>query len=83
MQLAEVGALLKRARRTMGLSQEKLASPLGMSRSTISAIEGGRCEEIGFNKLVALLDAVGIEVTLRSRTGRPTLDDLREERRAR
>jgi transcriptional regulator with XRE-family HTH domain len=83
MQLAEVGAPLKRARMTMGLSQEQLASPLGMSRSTISAIEGRRCEEIGFNKLVALLDAVGIEVTLRPRTGRPTLDELREERRTR
>jgi transcriptional regulator with XRE-family HTH domain len=83
MQLREVGPLLKHARRSKGLSQEQLASPLGMSRSTISAIEGGRCEEIGFNKLVALLDAVGIEVTLRPRTGRPTLDELREERRAR
>jgi len=54
-----------------------------MSRATISAIEGGRCEEIGFAKLSALLDMVGLQVTVAARSSRPTLDELRMERRAR
>jgi hypothetical protein len=54
-----------------------------MSRATISAIEGGRCAEIGFTKLSALLDMVGLEVTVAARSLRPTIDELRRERRPR
>jgi HTH-type transcriptional regulator/antitoxin HipB len=82
MTLAELGPLLKRARHEAKLSQEQLAQPLGMSRATISAIESGRCEEIGFAKLAALLDLVGLEVVVTPRKGRPTIDDLRAERRS-
>ena len=82
MTLADLGPLLKQARREAKLSQEQLAKPLGMSRATISAIESGRCEEIGFAKLAALLDLVGLEVVVAPRTGRPTDDDLRAERRS-
>jgi len=82
MTLADLGPLLKQARREARLSQEQLAKPLGMSRATISAIESGRCEEIGFAKLAALLDLVGLEVVVAPRKGRPTVDDLRAERRS-
>jgi transcriptional regulator with XRE-family HTH domain len=82
MTLAELGPLLKQARREANLSQEQLAQPLGMSRATISAIESGRCEEIGFAKLAALLELVGLEVAVTPRKGRPTIDDLRAERRS-
>ena len=81
MTLLEIGLLLKQARRDAGLSQEQLATPLGMSRATISSIESGRCEEIGFVKLAALLERVGLEITVGPRKSRPTLDDLRAERR--
>jgi transcriptional regulator with XRE-family HTH domain len=81
MDLVEIGPLLKHARHQAGLSQEQLAHPLGMSRATISAIEGGRCEEIGFQKLAALLERVGLEITVAPRKSRPTIDDLRAERR--
>jgi HTH-type transcriptional regulator/antitoxin HipB len=81
MTLAELGPLLREARREANLSQEQLAQPLGMSRATISAIEGGRCGEIGFAKLSALLELVGLEVIVTPRKGRPTIDDLRSERR--
>ncbi len=82
MILADLGPLLRQARREAKLSQEQLAKPLGMSRATISAIESGRCEEIGFAKLAALLDLVGLEVVVAPRKGRPTVDDLRAERRS-
>lgn len=81
MTLSDLGPLLKEARRDAKLSQAQLAEPLGMSRATISAIESGRCEEIGFTKLVALLELVGLEVSVTARKGRPTIDELRAERR--
>jgi transcriptional regulator with XRE-family HTH domain len=82
MQLADLGPVLKEARKKARLSQAELAAPLGMSRATISAIEGARCEEIGFAKLAALLDSVGLELTVTPRTGRPTIDHLRSELRS-
>jgi len=54
---------------------------MGMSRATISALEGGRCQEIGVVKLAALLDLVGLELVSGPRRQRPTVDDLREARR--
>jgi HTH-type transcriptional regulator / antitoxin HipB len=81
MTLSDIGVLLKQARREAKLSQQQLAQPLGMSRATISAIEGGRCEEIGFQKLAALLERVGLEIKVGPRKGRPTIDDLRAARR--
>lgn len=82
MTLAEIGRVLREARQKAELSQEQLARPLGMSRATISAIEGGRCEEIGFQKLVALLERVGLEITVGARKSRPTIDELRDDLRA-
>jgi len=81
MTLNDIGPLLKQARQDAGLSQAQLAKPLRMSRATISAIEGGRCDEIGFAKLAALLTSLGLEITVAKRKGRPTIDDLRAERR--
>jgi transcriptional regulator with XRE-family HTH domain len=83
VQLADLGPILKAARKRAKLSQQELAAPLGMSRASIWAIEGGRCEEIGFAKLAGLLDVVGLELTVVSRASRPTIDDLRNERRFR
>lgn len=82
MTLQEMGLALKEARKQAGLSQEQLAQPLGMSRATISALEGGRCGEIGFAKLASLFDVLGLEITVRTRKSRPTIDDLRAERRS-
>ena len=81
MKLNEIGQLLKAGRQKAGLTQAQLAEPLGMSRATISSIESGRCEEVGFTKLAALLDLVGLELTATERRTRPTIDDLRAERR--
>jgi len=83
MQLTDLGPIVKDARKRANLSQAELATPLGMSRATISAIESGRCEEIGYSKLVALLQRLGLEFTVVPRTARPTIDDLRNERRER
>ena len=81
MDLAQFGSHLREARRERGLTQEQLASSLGMSRATVSALESGRCEEIGVRKLTALFDLVGLQLIVTPRRSRPTIDDLRAERR--
>lgn len=81
MDLSEIGALLRSARREQRRTQADLARELGMSRATLSALERGRCREIGVRKLTALLEAVGLNLYAAPRSARPTLDDLREEHR--
>jgi HTH-type transcriptional regulator/antitoxin HipB len=82
MILAEVGKTLRAARKARQLSQAELAQSLGMSRATISAIENGTVREIGVRKLMALSTALGLELSVAARSERPTLQELREERRA-
>lgn len=81
MDLVEIGSLFRAARRRHRRSQSDLARALGMSRATLSALESGRCDEIGVRKLTALLQTVGLDVFVAPQKGRPTLDDLRAERR--
>ena len=82
MTISEIGMHLRAARKRAGLSQAQLADPLGMSRSTVSAIESGRCAEIGAMKLFALLEMTGLELNVSEKRRRPTIDDLRAELRA-
>lgn len=81
MDLIEIGSLFRAARLKSRRTQADLARELGMSRATLSALESGRCDEIGVRKLKALLQTVGLDVFVAPQKGRPTLDDLRAERR--
>jgi HTH-type transcriptional regulator / antitoxin HipB len=82
MTLPELGQKLQEARKARHLSQGELAASLGMSRATISGIENGTVAEIGIRKLMALATALGLELLIEARRDRPTLQQLREERRA-
>lgn len=81
MELPEIGAVFRAARREQRRTQADLARELGMSRATLSALESGRCTEIGVRKLLSLLEAVGLDLYAAPRRARPTLDELREEHR--
>jgi transcriptional regulator with XRE-family HTH domain len=81
MDFVQLGFKLREARRARRLSQADLASPLGMSRATISALEGGRCGEIGVRKLAALLQRLDLDLQVTPRRARPTLDEIRAARR--
>ena len=73
MNLEQIGRVFKAARRASGCTQAGLAEPLGMSRATLSALENGRCIEIGVSKLSALLESVGLELVVAPRPARPTM----------
>jgi HTH-type transcriptional regulator / antitoxin HipB len=82
MDLPEIGSLVREARKTAKRSQSELARALGMSRATISAIENGTIAEIGIRKVMALCEALGLEVRVVPEKRRPTIHELREEHRA-
>ena len=82
MDLADIGTAFREARRGSHRTQDELARALGMSRATLSALESGRCGEIGVRKLTALLQSVGLDLYVAPRRARPTVDELRAERRS-
>ncbi len=82
MDHTEIGAVLRVARKERRISQADLARSLGMSRATISAIETGAASEIGVRKLMNLCAALGLSLAVIRQHARPTLQELRNERRA-
>jgi HTH-type transcriptional regulator/antitoxin HipB len=82
MTLEAIGATIRDARKGLKLSQEALASRIGMSRATLSAIENGTVPEIGIRKVIALCNELGLILQVGKESERPTLQQLREERRA-
>ena len=83
MKLEDIGLALQIARKSQKRSQGDLAAALGMSRATISAIENGTVGEIGIRKVIALCEALSLSLEVVASGARPTLQQLREERRAR
>jgi len=81
MDLSEIGRAFRAARRQSGRKQKDLARELRMSRATLSALERGRCDEIGVRKLTALLQSVGLDLYVAPRSKTPTIDELRAEHR--
>jgi transcriptional regulator with XRE-family HTH domain len=73
MDFVEVGRSIREARKASRRSQAELARSLGMENGTIA--------EIGVRKLDALCRAVGLDLFVGPRRARPTLRQLREERR--
>ena len=67
-------------RRQQGVSQQKLADHLGMSRATVNAVENGRSGDIGIRKVMKILDYLGKELAIRDKSPFPTLEELRDER---
>ena len=63
---ADLGLALRLARRSQGLSQENVALLTGLRRSYLSEMESGVTTE-RFDRLFALLDALGLELVARRR----------------
>lgn len=82
LDLLAIGARIAERRKTLKLSQAELSRRAGLSRATLDALENGRAGEVGFSKVTRLLNALGLELTLRTASSqRPTLDELMQEDR--
>jgi HTH-type transcriptional regulator/antitoxin HipB len=79
MYFDEIGKEIKKSRKNRKMSQQKLASSLHMSRATISGIENGTIHEIGIRKIMTICAALGLEILVKEKTGRPTLQQLLKE----
>lgn len=78
--LTAVGQAVRQRRTELGLNREQLATAAGVSRARIEALENGRAVEMGFQNLMQILNAVGLDLRLTElNRQRPTLEDLQKE----
>jgi len=69
MNLAEIGSKVQVKRLQAGLLQEHVAKFAGLSRVTINQLENGTLKDLGYSKLNAVLDVLGLDITMLQSTG--------------
>jgi len=80
MDFKEFGEKIVQLRKKRHISQSKLAEDIGISRATLSSFENGRAVDIGFKKVLQIVDYLGIELFLKEKTPFPTFEELRDEK---
>lgn len=66
MELIEFGGMVRSARLARNMTQLQLAAAAGLSRATISALESGKIQELGFTRINTLSRLLGMELKLRT-----------------
>lgn len=64
MDLAQIGSEVHNKRIQVGLLQEHVAKLAGLSRVTINQLENGTLKDLGYSKLKAVLDVLGIDMAV-------------------
>lgn len=75
-EVRDLGRLLIAARIASGMSQRALAQKLGVNESQVSRDERNEYSSVTLERTCLVLEAVGAEVTLKSRIRRPASEDL-------
>lgn len=60
MRLQELGYKIRQARIEQGITQQSLAANAGLSRPTLNLLENGLARDLGYRKIKALLDQLGL-----------------------
>ena len=63
MALNDVGIAIREARKKLGVTQKDLAAACGLSRATVNALEAGKVHELGFGRVSALGNFLGLELS--------------------
>ncbi|RLA83305.1 MAG: transcriptional regulator [Epsilonproteobacteria bacterium] len=80
MDFTEFGNLVSSLRKKKKISQEILSKDIGISRATLSSFENGRGVDIGFRKVLHIIDYLGYEISLKEKSPFPTFEELRDAR---
>ena len=64
--VAELGAMVRRARKAMKMNQSEFAAHAGVGRRFVSELEGGKAS-LEFDRVMACVQAAGIDLTARLR----------------
>lgn len=64
---------MRTRRKDIGLSQRALAELSGLSRETVNQLEQGTLKDLGLTKITAVLEAIGLSLTVTPAHERPGL----------
>jgi transcriptional regulator with XRE-family HTH domain len=79
MDFQALGQEVVNLRKKEKLSQQQLASDVGLSRVTINAIENTQLGDVGIRKLIKVLDYFGCELTIKTKSPFPVFEELIDE----
>ena len=80
MDFKELGKEIVTLRKRKRVSQKELSESLNISRATISSFENGNSVDIGFKKVLQIIDYLGYEFTIKEKTEFPVFEDILNER---
>jgi transcriptional regulator with XRE-family HTH domain len=69
MNLAQIGEEIRNKRVQLDLLQEQVANLAGLSRVTVNQLENGTLNDIGYNKLKAVMEILGLDMTTAKSSG--------------
>ena len=78
MDFQTFGLTLSKLRKDQKISQQQLASDIGISRVTLSSFENGKGVDIGFKKVLMIADYLDYSLALREKSPFPTFEELRD-----
>ena len=78
MDFKEFGDSISRMRKEQKISQDILCKDIGISRATLSSFENGRGVDIGFKKVLQIVDYLGYKVNMIKNSPFPTFEELRD-----
>lgn len=64
MRLQELGYEIRKARLARDMTQAQLAESAGLSRTTLNQLENGLFPDLGVKKVQAILDQLGLDLTV-------------------
>lgn len=74
MKLTDFGSMIRAVRLSKNITQKDLAIAAGLSRATISALELGKIQELGFTRVNVLSAYLGLELDCKMPAARPVLE---------
>ena len=80
MNFKELGKEIASLRKRKKVSQKELSENLHISRATISSFENGNSVDIGFKKVLQIIDYLGFQLALKEKTELPVFEDILNER---
>jgi transcriptional regulator with XRE-family HTH domain len=70
MRLQALGYEIRRARTARGITQARLATQAGLSRTTLNQLENGLFPDLGVRKVQAILDCLDLELSIQQAADR-------------
>jgi len=78
MDFKKFGQNISKLRKKQNISQDELCKDIGISRATLSSFENGRGVDIGFKKVLHIVEYLGYEIDLKASSPFPIFEDIRD-----